>query len=173
VKREIMLQIRCTGKVQKQLGIKPAQLSDIKEADSTLGNWFLNLFTIDRRKTFLFVNENTLLSFILFGVKKSNTIHFHEIFLKAMNQLLLFEGINAAKISEINDEYLDLEYTKTNSKKILGNMNDLMDNYKYSIQYEGGYKYCDLENIIRKMNRMPQRNLGWKYSIDAAKDLLK
>jgi len=172
VSERIMIQLRCTAKAQKQLGIKPSELGDIKDPDSTLGNWYLNLFTIDRRKTFLFMNDKTLLSFILFGVKKSNTIHIYEIFLKALNQLLLMEGFDTDVINKINDEYLDLEYTKTSSKKLLGNMNDIMDNYKYSIQIEGGFKYCNLNTIIYKINRMPQRNIGWKYSIDAAKELL-
>lgn len=168
-----MIQLRCTGKVQKQLSIKSSELSEIKESNSTLGNWYVNLTTIDRRKTFIFMNEKTLLSFILFGVKKSNTPRIHEIFLKALNQLLLMEGFAESVINNINKEYLELAYTKTNSKSLLGNMNDLVDNYKYSILYDGGLKCCNLTEIITKMNRMPQRNIGWKYSIDAVKELLK
>ncbi len=56
--RKNMLQLRCTGKVQKELGLKPNELSEIKEPDSTLGNWYVNISTIDRRKTFLFVYDH-------------------------------------------------------------------------------------------------------------------
>jgi hypothetical protein len=166
-----MLQFRCTGKAQKQLGLKLSELREIKKPDSTLGNWYVNLTTIDRKKTFLFMNDRTLLSFILFGVKKSNTSRIHEIFLKALNQLLFMEGFDNQIINKINNEYLDLEYTKTNDRSLLGNMNDLMDSYKHFIYSDGGLKYCDLSTIIHKINRMPQRNIGWKYSIDAATEL--
>lgn len=167
-----MLQFRCTAKVQKEFGLKPKDLDEIKEADTMLGNWYVNIATIDRRKTFLFVNERTLLSFILYGVKKSNIGNIHEIFLKALNQLLLMEGVDYSVINNLNNEYFNLEYTKTDSKKILGNMNDLMALYKHFIYSDGGLKYCDLTNTIHRINRTPQRNIGWGYSIDLAKELL-
>lgn len=167
-----MIQLRCTSKVQKQLGIKPSELGEIKESDSTLGNWYVNISTIDKRKTFIFMNEKTLLSFVLYGVKKSNTPRIHEIFLKALNQLLFLEGFNTKIVNRINDEYLDIEYTKTNNRSLLGNMNDLIENYKYSIYDGGGLKHCDLTEIIHSINRMPQKNIGWKYSIDVARELL-
>ncbi len=168
-----MLQLRCTGKVQKELGLKSNELSEIKEPDSTLGNWYVNISTIDRRKTFLFVNERTLLSFILYGVKKSNISHIHETFVKALNQLLLMEGIDYPVLDKINNEYNHLEYTKTNSRSVLGNMNDLMYFYKHFIYSAGGLKHCNLDEIIKQINRTPQRNIGWGYSIDLAKDLLQ
>ena len=167
-----MIQLRCTGKVQKQLGIRPNELSEIKGADSTIGNWYVNISTIDRRKTFLFMNERTLLSFILYGVKKSKTPRIHEIFLQALNQLLLLEGFNHKTINHINDEYLDLEFTKTNSRSLLGNMNDLMDHYKHYIYTDRGLQHCDLTAIIQRLNRIPQKNIGWKYSIDLVKEIL-
>lgn len=167
-----MLQFRCTEKVQKELGLKPKDLDEIKETDTTLGNWYVNIATIDRRKTFLFVNERTLLSFILYGVKKSNIANIHEVFLKALNQLLLMEGVDYPVINNLNNEYLNLEYTKTDSKKILGNMNDLMSLYKHFIYSDGGLKHCDLTDTIYRINRTPQKNIGWGNSIELTKELL-
>lgn len=168
-----MLQFRCTRKVQKEFKIKPNELSEILEPDSTLGNWYVNISTIDRRKTLLFMNEKTLLSFILCGVKKSNIENIHEVFLKALNQLLLMEGLDYPVINKLNNEYFNLEYTKTNNKSCLGNMNDLMSLYKHFIYSDGGLKYCNLNDIITNINRTPQKNIGWGYSIDLAKELLQ
>ena len=168
-----MLQFRCTAKVQKEIGIKPKDLNEIADGKSMLGNWYVNISTIDRRKTFLFVNERTLLSFILYGIKKSNITNMHEMFLKALNQLLLMEGVDYPVIDKLNNEYLHLEYTKTNSKKVLGNMNDLMSLYKHFIYSDGGLQYCDLTEIIHQINKTPQKNIGWGYSIDLAKELLQ
>ncbi len=52
------------------------------------------------------------------------------MFLKALNQLLLIEGVDYPVIDKLNNEYINLKYTKTNSKHVLGNMNDLMSLYK-------------------------------------------
>jgi len=168
-----MLQFRCTAKAQKMLGIKSKDLSEIKTSRSMLGNWYVNISTIDRRKTFLFVNERTLLSFILYGVKKSNIANMHEMFLAALNQLLLLEGVDDHVINKLNKEYLHFEYTKTNNKRVLGNMNDLMSLYKHFIYSEDGLKYCDLTNIIHRINNTPQKNIGWAYSIELTKELLQ
>ncbi|MCW8933227.1 MAG: hypothetical protein OQK98_00750 [Gammaproteobacteria bacterium] len=167
-----MLQFRCTAKVQKEIGLKAKDLNEITDGKSMLGNWYVNISTIDRRKTFLFVNERTLLSFILYGIKKSNISNIHEAFLKALNQLLMLEGIDYSVIDKLNNEYLNLQYTKTGSKQVLGNMNDLMSLYKHFIYSDGGLKHCDLTEIIHRINRTPQKNIGWGYSIDLAKELL-
>ena len=66
----MMLQFRCTAKVQKELGFKPKDLDEVNEENTMLGSWYVNISTIDRRKTFIFVNERTLLSFIFVRYKK-------------------------------------------------------------------------------------------------------
>ena len=50
-----MLQFRLTKKVQTEMGIKPSELAEIKKPDLFLGNWYVNLFYLDRRKTLIFM----------------------------------------------------------------------------------------------------------------------
>ena len=45
-----MLQLRCTRKVLDQFRIPEESLWEPEDGDATLGNWYLNLATIDRRK---------------------------------------------------------------------------------------------------------------------------
>ena len=168
-----MLQLRCTGKVIKELGLKPMQLAEIKKPESLLGNWYVNISTIDRRKTFLFTNEKTLLSFIIYGVKKSNIGRIHNTFLSGLSQLLEVEDFDQKLIDRVIDEYEHIEYTKTDSRKVLGNMNDIMSLYDYSIHYDGGLKQCNVGEIILQINRTPQRNLGWSNSITVVSELLR
>ena len=167
-----MLQIRCTKKVLDAIGIKQKGLGSIKEADSLLGNWYANLFSADRRKIIIFMNEKTLLSFVIVGVRKDNIKKIIEMFCGGLEQILTLEGIDAAKIEEVLAEYEDVEFTKTESRSVLGNLNELVNLYKHHIYYNEGLKYCDLTDIIYRINRMPQRNIDWKYSIDALNELL-
>ena len=168
-----MLQVRCTKKVQDALGLRQTDLSGIKEPDSILGNWYANLFTVDRRKTLIFMNERTLLSFIVYGMRKDNITDFKEYFHRGLRQLLMIENIGNEKIEEILAQYETIEFTRADSRTVLGNLNDLVNIYKYSIQYDGGLKECDLTSIICQMNRTPQRNLGWSYSVEILAELLK
>jgi len=66
-----------------------------------------------------------------------------------------------------------MEITPTNSRKLLGNMNDLIYLYQSLITAEGGLTHCDMTSIIMNINRTPQRVLGWENSITVTKALLK
>jgi len=65
-----MIQLRCTKKVQDFIGIKKDNLYEISERESIFGNWMANIFIQDRRKVICFMNDRTLLSSVLTGVKK-------------------------------------------------------------------------------------------------------
>lgn len=168
-----MLQIRCTQTVLWEFGLRPAEISAARDPDSLLGNWYVNLFTVDRRKTFLFINERTLLSFIIFGVKKSNVQKMPEVFLRGLDQVLALEGFDTAEIDRVFDGYETIEFTKTDSRRMLGNMNDLTSLYRHFILSDGGFDRCDLNEIISEINRSPQRNLEWSMSIEVVRDLLR
>jgi len=118
------------------------------------------------------MNEDTLLSFVLFGIKKTNVRKTPELFLRGLDQLLTIEGFTLNQINRVFEDYDTYEFTKTISKSVIGNMNDLVDLYKYSVAYDGGLKHCDLGELILKINRTPQRNIGWSKSIEKTKELL-
>ena len=168
-----MLQLRCTQTVLRELSLKPDDVSGTREPDSLLGNWYVNLFTVDRKKTFLFMNERTFLSFIIFGIKKSNVQKMPEVFLRGLDQVLTLEGFDTSEIDRVFGGYQTIEFTKTDSRRLLGNMNDLTSLYRYFILSDGGFNYCNLNEIISKINRTPQRNLGWSMSIEVVRDLLR
>ena len=53
--------IRCTKKLQKEIGLKQSDLCTEEPRFSYLGSWHANLIHIDRRKCLLFANDRTLL----------------------------------------------------------------------------------------------------------------
>jgi len=166
------MQLRCTKKVLDQFNIKEKDLSEPKSSQAILGNWYVNLVTIDRRKTLIFMSERTLLSFLIYGVRKDNSKNIHELFIRGLAQLLDFEGFSASQIEVALNGAELLTISKTHNPKALGNLNDLAKLYDHSIYYDWGYKNCDVFEIMKKLNRMPQRNIGWNYSIDVARELI-
>ena len=60
-----MLYLKCTGIVQKALGLPKTLLADAEPTSAPLGNWYVNRFDVGRRKAHVFMSETTLLSFIL------------------------------------------------------------------------------------------------------------
>jgi hypothetical protein len=166
------MQIRCTQKLIKQLELKSSDLADIEKPDSLLGNWYANLFTLDKRKTVIFMNERTLASFLIFGIRKDNIKNFPLAFIHGVEQLLSMEGIKQTVIDQVLDQYSEISFTKTDSKSLLGNMNDLVFLYTHTILSDGGWQYADLYSVIAQINRTPQRNIGWLNSAKALKEVL-
>jgi len=167
-----MLQLHCTQKVREQFGIRADRLAESKTSNAALGNWYVNLLTIDRRKTLIFMSERTLLSFLLFGVKKRSGVVLAELFVNGLVQLLELEDFTDPAIHRAIGAGGQLQYSKAGNRKALGNLNDLQQLYTLAILEEGGFSHCNLLEIIRRMNRMPQRNIGWAYSIELTRDAI-
>ncbi|MGD8572087.1 MAG: hypothetical protein PVH98_06460 [Gammaproteobacteria bacterium] len=166
------MQIRCTQKLLKEINIKKGELDDIEQADSLLGNWYANIFTLDRRKTIIFMNERTLASFIVFGIRKDNIKNFPLAFIHGVEQLLTTEGIEKPLIDKVLDQYRQITLTKTDNKSLIGNMNDLVNHYTYLVLDDGGLDHVDLADVIARINRTPQRNIGWLNSAKALNEIL-
>jgi len=167
-----MIQLRCTQKLLKEIGITKSEVSDISQGDSILGNWYANIFIVDRRKAIVFVNERTFLSFIVYSISKRNIKDIKEIFINKLCQLLSLEGFSKNDIENNMKGCEEIQYTVTNSKTVLGNVNDIVHLYKHSILYDGGLKSCNLSEIIAQINRTPQRNLNWSNSIETVKEII-
>ena len=95
------------------------------------------------------------------------------MFIRGLEQVLRYEGIDLKKIEFVLNQFELIEITKTNSRSLLGNLNDLIYLYKSMIYARGGLKYCDLTKIIQRINRTPQKNLGWSLSIEKINELIK
>ena len=164
-----MIQLRLTDKTRKEFGISPSSLVDPIQCDEGLGAWALNVFKVGPQKALIFVNELTLYSFILFGLRKDNAFDLQRVFLKGFIQLLDADGFTEREISFLTLGTEEIQFTKTWSKSVLGNVNDLVWHYESWVQDYGGFKNADIGQIISRLNRMPQKNIGWGYSIDKVK----
>lgn len=167
-----MLRLRCTQKVLNELGGAPAPDSLAADGTPLLGDWYVNLFTVDRRKALLFMNEKTLLSFVIYGIKKSNIQKMPAAFIHGLTQLLALEGLPEPAIRRALAHSDPILLARTDSRRLLGNLNDLVAMYRHAILWEGGLAACNLGGIIADINRTPQRNIGWAFSIDLARELL-
>ena len=166
-----MLQLRCTKKVINYFKLGHS-LKPIQPPESLLGNWYVNLIKIDRRWALIFLSERTLFSFLIHGIRKDNAKSLDALFLRGFKQVLLLEGFDDKVIVDTIGNHHSVEYTKTDNRKVLGNMNDLAQLYGHHVFYEGGLNTCDLSGIIRNINRTPQKNLGWSYAIDIVKEIV-
>lgn len=157
-----MLYLKCTGAVQKVLGLPKTLLTDSVPSAAPLGNWYIHRFDIGRRKAYIFMSEATLLSFVLFQGKKPVTAEsLPNMMLAGLQQLLQIRGISQNTIDRALVPYHEGRFAKTDSRSDLGSLNDLVHRYQWIIESDGGLDRCDLTEIIMGTNAMPQRRLGW------------
>jgi flavorubredoxin len=153
------------------MGLKKTDLTKGEPAFSFLGAWHANLIYIDRKKCVLFVNDKTLFNFIAAGVSRDQIRDLLNLFRGYLACVLSEENIPELAKAKMMAEYEEVRYSNTNSKTVLGSMNDLAFHYKYYIQAEGGVHSSSLPSIIKKLNRMPMGALKYKLPIEALKEL--
>jgi len=163
--------IHCTNKLQKEMGLKKANLCEVVPKFSYLGSWHANLMYVGGRKCILFANDKTLFNFIAAGVSRAQIRNLDDMFKNLLQCVLADECFEVSAIEKIMSEYEELRYAKTVNKSVLGSMNELAFNYKYCIQDAGGVHSQAVPSIIGKLNRMPLGAIDYVYPIEAVRAL--
>jgi len=163
--------IRCTKRLQKEMGLKKSELFEHEPEASLLGSWHANLIYIDRRKCVLFVNDKTLFNFIAPFISRAQIRELTRIFKDHLEHAIYIVGVPGAAKAKIISEYESIQYANTNNKSVLGSMNDLAFHYKYYIQSEGGVYSYTVPSIIERLNHMPMGALEYMYPIDVLKSI--
>jgi hypothetical protein len=168
-----MLILKCTQKAAKELGLIRGNLLQIppEENVTLLGDWFVNPLRFGYTKTLLFANAITLYS-ILAEYKKTDLVDIGQFFRTNLKLNLRLEEVERERISKVLAEYQEVTLAKTDSRSVLGSMNDLAWMYKHRIVDRGGTKETDLDQVVRDINRTPQLKRDGKYSIDLLKERL-
>lgn len=163
--------IRCTGKLLREMGLRPSSYPMEEGRLGHLGSWHANLIHIDRRKTVLFVNDKTLFNFIVPDVPRSHLRDLGALFNSWLSCVLSDEGVNEGAKSRILGEYKDVRFAPSNNRHVLGSMNDLAANYKYFVLESGGIHSPEVPGIIRKLNRMPMGAIEYHFPIEMLRNL--
>ncbi len=163
--------IRCTKKLQKEMGLKNEALVQQESTPSLLGSWHANLIIIDRNNCVLFVNDKTLFNFLIPDVTTAQLRQLDTLFRDFLQCILAEEGFDKTTTDKILQEYAEIGFANTNNKSVLGSMNDLAYHYQYHIEEEGGVHSCMVPQIIHELNRMPMSAIAARYPIDALREL--
>ena len=81
--------IKCTKKLQKEMGLTKSNLSEIEPVDIAIGPWHANLIYVFGKKCVVFVNDKTLFNFIVTGVTRTQIKTLSEIFNKNLSSALI------------------------------------------------------------------------------------
>ena len=163
--------IRCTKKLQREMGIKPPELAADEPGGSPLGSWHANLVFIERRKCVLFVNDRTLFNFIAPDVRRAEIRDLAQLFLSGLACALHSERLPKPVVDQILAESAQVTVGGQTSRSVLGSVNDLAFHYKVHVVEAGGVHSAEVPNIIRRLNRMPMGALKYGFPIEELQSL--
>jgi Domain of unknown function (DUF6933) len=161
--------IRCTRKL---LGELPMKSGDYSGQSAGLGDWHTNLLRIDRRKCVLFTNDQTLYTFLVTGMKKPEFENITEIFRLNLFKNLAKEKLLQNQIEIVFNKHRELLITRTNSRSVLGSMNDLANQARYLIYEMGGLSNLDHDVLNYELNNIPMGAIGYRNSREELHNIL-
>ncbi|MBN1189512.1 MAG: hypothetical protein JXA46_07160 [Dehalococcoidales bacterium] len=152
--------IRSTTKLLNELGVKPTNTPD---QPPDLFDWHANLLRLNRKKYVLYTNSQTLYSILMRWAGKAK--NFQEQFRLELFKNLMSEGFNEKHVEYMMSGHAQVTITQTNSRSVLGSMNDLAIQIGSMISLRGRLADPDLPKINREMNRIPMGAIKYQYSI--------
>lgn len=163
-----MLLIRCTQKLLQEL---PMGIANEVTA-LPLACWHANLLRIDRRKCLLFTHDTTLFSLFVPGVTKPDFKHFPEMFGQALFKAMLQFEFSQVQIESMLDRCRDIRLGRTNSRSVLGSMNDMKQMIDLTVFGQGGLSATDIPGLAHMLNRTPFKAIGYSFPLEKFRDLL-
>ena len=157
--------IKCTTKLLNELGVKPANAPD---QPPCLCDWHANVLRLDRKKYVLFTNDQTLYSLFVPWNKSPRSTDIMERFRFGLLKSLMSEGLAEEQIKYLLSEHAQFTITKTNSRSVLGSMNDLTIQIKSMILVSDGLD-VNFSEVNRQLNRIPMSAIKYQVSIDELK----
>ena len=113
-----MLALRCTQKLLKRVG---APVTDPPSSTTGLGDWFAQPVSVGHQRLILLVSERSRLPLVM---SARNAKALPRTFADALAELLFAWGIPPADIAREIAECHDVTVATTNSRSVLGSMND-------------------------------------------------
>ena len=165
-----MLQLKCTKKLIDFLDLSTEPPTDI-EPNTVLGDWHANYIKFGNVDFIIFLNDLTL--FCMIKVIQFPTKNLSAIFINILTNILQDLNIDFQIIKKISTQYSEIKITKTSSRSILGNMNEITN--RFLILCEDNLETNDkinLYEIVKRLNNVPQKNLGWNFPEEYLKEIL-
>ena len=171
--------IYCSKKLETFLGritltIQPTE-------SSVLGDWNGHLFTIDRKKCLVFMNNKTCYSVVMTNVLKKDLKDFTQVFKERLIRQLDHDlNINERQEIKFRKELGDIVLSKSNNdKKIIGTINHHVDNLKYNNFGSENWDDVNVTGILNeylvgtKLTTDRKRNGDFFRPIELMKELVK
>lgn len=166
-----MITIQCTKKLAAQLDVPLA--NEKPEYSNPLYCWHAHLFSFNRRKCVLVMNNETRYNFVMFGLVKADFKRFGELIVKQISSNLLADGMEQALVDKYLQKYGEVSYTPTSDRSIIGQINEMIMVAQYEMEgniIESGDP--EIDQVNRMLNKFVFLKLPKLYSGETMHDAI-
>lgn len=163
------LTFRCTQKTRDLFGLKDRDLVETSAGD--FWEWFAAAATFDRRRAVLFTHKVSLYSFWIAGIAKANLKDIESLFRQQLAATMQADGFKEEEVARMVGDGGHV-FAKTNSRPVVGSMNDHIFSTEFYIRDAGGLLNADLGMINRRLNKTPMSAIGIGSHLDYPVDVL-
>lgn len=156
--------LRCTRKLRDELRLDGHDLLGAEAAPARLDEWFCDLLRVDRENYVLCTHPRTLFSIVLPQMRRADLDRLPTMLAGTVAGAMEREGFTAAAIETVTS-FQEVRYGLTNSRRVLGSMNDIAYQYLGDVETSGnGARLRGLTG--ERLNRNPLSAIGRRYAID-------
>jgi hypothetical protein len=154
------------------MAIAPAPLP-VQSPESLLGGWHVNTVDHGTYHFLVFLNDESLYCLVDVILTSLRTVDLALVFRRSLLGTLLRNDISQTQIERIGEEYSEHIITKTDNRRVIGNLNDIINQLDFLIEVAiDENKRIDLQEIEDQLNLIPQRNISWRFSVDVFREIL-
>src|ERR1700680_2619405 len=140
--------LRCTATTLRLLGARPGDLVAVEHNDQ---DWYANLLWLDGRKCLLLTHAGTLFSAFVPDIRKADLEPIGLSVVAFIHQELEAESLPVDRFGVLDSRSVEL--AKTESRTVLGYMNEMGRFCDYAVSEYGGLAQCDAQELNRKLRR--------------------
>jgi hypothetical protein len=161
--------IRCTTKLLAEID---DSVNPTPPDPSPFGDWYGHIFSIDRRKCIIFINEPTLFVCFAAGVTKAQYRNLTQFFIDVLKSKLQTTSFTATEADCILGFHADLMIGKTINRSTMGSLNNRVIDTKCMVEYFGGLEDCKEETVTTSLNKTPMKAIGYSNGLEKMKCLV-
>ncbi|MDF2892747.1 MAG: hypothetical protein K0R80_3114 [Clostridia bacterium] len=158
------MQIECTKKLADAMKIQLETVGNT--AYEPFYDWHANLFTFERRKAVILMNNATRYCIVLYGLKAEHFKKFDSLVLDSIEETLIAEGFASDKVRKYIGNCGSVKYTKTHDRSIISQINEFLIHITWKIEYHLPSERLNLVELNKWAGELICSSLGGMYPIE-------
>ncbi len=155
--------LRLTAKLLAEIDDQPSMDSAV--ASSPFGDWYGHIFTVERRKCVMFINEPTLFVCLALGVVRSDYRQIIPFFVGVLTHALRTVGFNETEINWVFAKHKEIAIGRATNRSTLSFLSNRVTDIRTHFAWHLGFELSDCGTVTRWLNEMPMKPIGYAPAI--------